>query len=501
MTIITLLLTVIVGVPTLFNTVVAWTKDTPLTSTDEAYDMKPSATQTRDGTLWIFWSSDMLGAQYEIFYATSSDNGTTWSEPPIRITWDAAADDTPYATQTRNGTLWLFWASRRNGNYDIFYRISTDGGTEWSLDCVQFTDDSRDDSCPCVTQNLDGTIFVVWHRQVGIGDYRLFYKTSSDEGVTWSDEMPLTENSWDISPSVTWTYNGTLWVVWSYYNLTDHQYDLVYKTTPDNGLSWSATHRLTTDTSWDLSPSVLQAPDGKMWVFWCTDRVGTDKYGIYYKTSIDYGENWSSDTLLTKSSGSDVDPEATTTRDRKILVTWDSTRSDHDVYYTISDEITPVHDIAVKDLTTRVPRGLNWHWVSRGMPVYINVTVENQGTSLENFDVTVYADRNCGDLHIEVGTQSTSLASGATTKLYFTWDTTSSSYGTYYISANATVVSGEFDTADNILLHGAKIGGICVPWQPQAEALAVLSQTASAILIIVGLGIVAVVFFKRLMSV
>jgi len=499
-TAITLLFVVIITATALLNTAVAWTKDNQLTGLSgepECWDMKPSVMQSHDGKIWVFWSSDMLEAQYEIYYKTSVDNGSTWSGA-TRFTWDDDIDDTPYAMQTRNGTLWVFWASYRTGNFEIFYMTSTDGGLEWSWDAFQFTNDSLDDSFPSVTQNVDGTIFVIWQREMGVGDVRLFYKTSSDEGMTWSDETPFILNSWDVSPSVTWTYNGTLWVVWSHYNLTEDHYDLLYKTTSNNGLSWSDAHRLTTDPVWDISPSVLQAPDGKMWVFWSR---GVDQYDIYYKTSIDYGSNWSPDTLLTKSAGSEEDPKATTTKDRKILVVWSSTRVDFDIYYKISDEINPVHDIAINDITAWVPRGFNQFWVPRGMPVYVNVTVENQGTSEENFNVTVYADRNIGDLHIDIGTQNISLASETTTILNFTWDTTNSSYGSYYISANATVVSGEYDTADNVMIAGAKIGGICVPWQPKVTVLVVLSRTALSILVIVGLGIVAISFFKLLMSV
>ena len=500
----TLLFVFIIAAAALFNTAVAWTNDEQLTGLSgepEGWDMKPTVVQTRDGKLWVFFSSDMLEGQREIFYKTSSDNGTTWSAAK-RFTWDDDLDDIPHAIQSWNGTLWVFWSSWRTGNYDIFYKTSIDLESEWwQWDCVQLTNDSRHDSFPCATQNIDGTIVVVWQREVAVGDYRLYIKTSCDDGMTWSSETCLTENSWDINPSVTWTYNGTLWLVWAYYNQTGGQYDLLYKTTSDNGFSWSDTHRLTTDPSWDIAPSVLQAPDGQIWVFWSTDRIATDKYAIHYKTYNMSAMTWSPPTLLTKSSGSEENPKAIVAQDRKIWVVWHSTKTEYDIYYTISDEISPVHDVAISGITTWVPRGLNRHWVPKGMPVYINVTVENQGTSVESFNVTAYADRNIGDIHVLIGTQEITLAGDATTTLNFLWDTKDSSYGSYYLSANATIVSGEYDTADNILLHGARVGGICVPWQPQATVLAVLNHVVSAILIMVVLGITAIAFFKILMSV
>ena len=86
--------------------------------------------------------------------------------------------------------------------------------------------------------------------------------------------------------------------------------------------------------------------------------------------------------------------------------------------------------------------------VHSGWNVSINVTVRNEGISVEAFNVTVYYD----DEIIE--TQKVNLSSGADRILTFIWDTTGVSLGNYTISANASIVPGETYTTDNTYTDG-----------------------------------------------
>lgn len=160
--------------------------------------------------------------------------------------------------------------------------------------------------------------------------------------------------------------------------------------------------------------------------------------------------------------------------------------------HTLDAVFEPVHDVAVIDVTAFPTR------VHPGELIYIDVTVENQGGFTETFDVTVYADEDetiIGD-EIVVGMQTVDdLLAGNSEVLNFIWDTTDVPYGSYWISAEASVVLGETDTADNILEAAAWIGGIHpVPLPPWIFS-------AFAIFFVVALVIAAVAFFKILMSV
>jgi len=105
-------------------------------------------------------------------------------------------------------------------------------------------------------------------------------------------------------------------------------------------------------------------------------------------------------------------------------------------------EPLPEPDIAVTNLTvcygqTVVPQSVDLTW--------INVTVTNEGPTNETFTLTVHWNTTN-----VIGSTSVTLLTGETKDIKFTWDTsTLQRYANYTLSAYATPVLGETDTADN----------------------------------------------------
>jgi hypothetical protein len=79
-------------------------------------------------------------------------------------------------------------------------------------------------------------------------------------------------------------------------------------------------------------------------------------------------------------------------------------------------------------------------------PLTIGVTVKNQGTETETFEVSVYADT------ITIGTQTVELAANAQADLEFDWSLGSVPEGLYMIRATAKVIEGDTDTPDCLFL-------------------------------------------------
>jgi len=102
--------------------------------------------------------------------------------------------------------------------------------------------------------------------------------------IEWSPDTQLTTYSeaWDESPSIIQAVDGSIWVVWQS-DRTGNQYDLYFKTSSDYGLTWSSDTRLTTDSRDDMDPSITNTDQGRMWVTWSSTR--TLDFEIFYKTS------------------------------------------------------------------------------------------------------------------------------------------------------------------------------------------------------------------------
>jgi hypothetical protein len=110
-------------------------------------------------------------------------------------------------------------------------------------------------------------------------------------------------------------------------------------------------------------------------------------------------------------------------------------------------EIAPgIHDGAVTDIL-RVKTV-----VGKGKSAKVKVTVANEGTFAEDFEVTAYANgTTIGTAHVSVNGHESGIAT-------ITWNTAGWAYGNYTISANVTLVEGETDTSDNAMTDGK----ICV---------------------------------------
>jgi hypothetical protein len=107
------------------------------------------------------------------------------------------------------------------------------------------------------------------------------------------------------------------------------------------------------------------------------------------------------------------------------------------IYFTVD---TTIQDIAVVNVT------LFKNVVGQGYSLGINATIENQGDNSEVFNVTFY-----GNTTIIATFTNLTLPAHSSTIVGYSWNTSGFSKGNYTISANATVVDGELDSADNNL--------------------------------------------------
>ena len=109
-----------------------------------------------------------------------------------------------------------------------------------------------------------------------------------------------------------------------------------------------------------------------------------------------------------------------------------------------------VHDIAVTNITHLM------HALRPTATIQVNVTVSNQGTLSETFDVKVYYDQIAPNWLIETQTV-VNLGGGLNTVLTIDWNATDASYGSHTIKVRVTPLTGETDTADNTMYGSGSI--------------------------------------------
>jgi len=98
-------------------------------SSDPAVSIRPELVALDSNLLVMTWTHFESNSFY-IYTASSKDNGVTWSAPQ-QISSTGGADPHP-VSEGKGSSVHLMWQDDRDGNQEIYYRISADGGKTWS---------------------------------------------------------------------------------------------------------------------------------------------------------------------------------------------------------------------------------------------------------------------------------------------------------------------------------------------------------------------------------
>ena len=297
-----------------------WTGDKRLTN-DPDFSNLPAIAMDRNG-IHVVWD-DYRDGNHEIYYKMSSDGGNIWTGDK-RLTNDAASSRRP-AMATDNNGVHIVWCDKRDGNYEIYYKRSSDGGNTWIGD-KRLTNDPDWSQPPVIATDSRG-IHVVWEDERH-GNDEIYYKRSSDGGNTWIGDVRLTNaSSGSSSPAIATDGDG-IHVVWCDHR--DDNWEIYYKRSSDGGNTWTGDIRLTNDSAYSLIPAIATDSNG-IHVVWDDNRDGNRE--IYYKRSSDGGNTWTGDVRLTNDSRDSYDP-AIATDSRGIHVVWQDCRDGNwDIYY------------------------------------------------------------------------------------------------------------------------------------------------------------------------
>ena len=268
-----------------------WEPDKRLTN-DPAKSYTSGASQRNIASegdfVHVVWQEARDG-NFEIYYKRSTDAGVSWGTD-TRLTNQFSSSDYPSITVS-GLVVHIVWEDERDGNFEIYYKHSTDGGVSWGTD-TRLTNATDESYQPCVGVS-DSVVSVVWY-DYRDGNPEIYYKRSTDGGLNWGADMRLTIDTSDsYFPSVA-VSGSTVNVVWSDYR--DVNEEIYYKRSSDDGATWGAETRLTNSAGYSDYPCVA-ASGSLVHVVWYDNREGAVSK-IFYKRSADGGLSWGADIKL-----------------------------------------------------------------------------------------------------------------------------------------------------------------------------------------------------------
>jgi len=273
------------------------------------------------------WADERDGNR-EIYYKRSADFGVNWG-PDVNLSNDPATSWRP--SVALNGSLvHVVWCDNRSGNFEIYYRYSTDYGANWQP-LIRLTNTPFISWAPSLAVN-GSVMHIVWEESLTEKE-EIFYKKSNDNGVTWGPDTRLTfDTVGSFYPSVA-VSGPDVHVAWYAFPLGTRS--IFYKRSTDAGLNWDQELKITGTDAEAYNPAVA-ASGHFISIAWHDRRFGNEE--IFYKRSTNKGNTWSADIRITETSGISWYPSICVSGSAVHLAWYDNTDGNYEIFYRLSSD-------------------------------------------------------------------------------------------------------------------------------------------------------------------
>jgi hypothetical protein len=303
-----------------------WTANKRLTWTS-SYSYLPAIAIDSSYFLHLIWTDDTPG-NWEIFYKKSTNGGTDWTTNK-RITWSTTGSGQPDIAVDKSNNIQVVYVDHAPGPFQIYHKRSTDTGVHWSA-AKRVTWTAGAALLPALAVDSSSVLHMVWQDDVS-GNAEIYYKQSNDEGETWTLSKRLTWNSGDShSPDLAIDSSDNLHLVWS--DNSPGGVEIYYKKSTDGGITWTANKRITWMSSVQLGPKIAVDSSDNPHVVWQDALPGSGD--IYYRKSEDGGTTWEASKKLSGSGKTFGEISIGVALAGQIYVVWnDSLTGTNELYY------------------------------------------------------------------------------------------------------------------------------------------------------------------------
>ena len=280
--------------------------DLPFGTNRQVDDAPPGNAQerpvlVRTGPLLFAAWNDVRNGDWDVYFANSTDGGVTWGTS-VRV-----VDDTTNVSQLDPtlffdglATLHLAWTDFRDGIRGVYYAQSTNGGGSWSLNRAVNETSGGEAYDASIASGMLGLVCVAW-TDTRNGPADVYFANSTDGGTTWGTNVKVNNDSTAFpqeDPSLAVSPSGILHVAWED-RRSGTNYDIYYANSTNGGANWTGNVKINDDFALNSQrdPSLAVDASTGTYVIWQDDRnVVTDIYAV---NSTDGGLTWGTNVRVT----------------------------------------------------------------------------------------------------------------------------------------------------------------------------------------------------------
>ena len=279
--------------------------------------------------VYLVWQDSTTG-NYEIYFKRSTDYGANWFATVITVT--AGVSGYPKVACSASGRyVYLVWQDSTTGNYEIYFKRSTDYGARWSA-AIRMTVNAGASMYPSVACSSTGAyVYLAWCDSTP-GNYEIYLRRSSNFGAGWLPLQKTTNAGASMYPSVACSSTGQyVYLVWQ--DTTYGNIEIFFNRSNNFGANFVFV-KITANAGASMYPSVACRASGQyVYLVWQDTTPGNSE--IYFRRSINYGVSWAAAVRMTVTSGVSAYPRVacSSTGVRVDLVWQDNTPGNYEIYF------------------------------------------------------------------------------------------------------------------------------------------------------------------------
>ena len=255
-------------------------------------------------------------------YAQSLGNLTNLSN-------NTGFSSTPQITAS-GANVYVVWRDNSSGNDDIYFKSSVDNGTSFSSIENLSNNSGRSDEAQITV--VGANVYVVW-RDNSSGKDQIYFKRSSDNGNSFYPTEDLSNNNGSsTNPQIT-AIGNNVYTVWS--DTTTGNGDIYFKSSADNGTSFASSKNLSRNLNGTahfpqleatIAGEIIDPVGNNVYVVWQDETP--ERGGIRFRASNDNGNNFSITRVLSQKNDVNANSPQLAVSDNTVYIVWeDNSRS------------------------------------------------------------------------------------------------------------------------------------------------------------------------------
>lgn len=301
----------------------------------DSWQMDPSMAVDSHGDVHVVWSNKMVGSgPWWMDYSklvkgdTEFSKNTTLCPPDIKL----LVQFRPSIFIDISDRIHIAWEDGRNlasnDNWDVYYAFSQDGGITFEGCSIVNDGTETYQTEPDISVFDDGRIFVVWedHRN---GNWDVYFSKSSDGGVTFDSNIKLNDDNGSaiqLFPDVEIDGRGNPHITW--HDRRNGDSDIYYVYSEDGGLTFIPnikinSHTPTLNAYYPSMSSLVLDESGTSHVVW--HNIVAGEGGIYYSRMKQGWPNFQPEVDIKSEPSKRGFPSLAIDGDENLHVVWEDT--------------------------------------------------------------------------------------------------------------------------------------------------------------------------------